>query len=235
MNNWFALDTYIHDGRNPNYRKLANNTYAIRRGDDIAVRLHETDVLTFHADRPKVTYQTGGWWTVTTKDRINRFGPHLWQVWSNRGTWFLHGPDISDPFRFWDGLTLDPATGTIVNESDGPDFEGIDRTNKRTRDLITGYIRGMTDSVITECLSADGVGDCLYCQLSDPFGDNDHLESHLREKYYMPNLMLNAYKARGFVDPVFVFIMNGRNNPKRVRETVGKYLRSRLLTKVATR
>ncbi len=233
-NTWHALNTHIHDGRNPNQRKLANNTYAIRRGDDIAVRLHDTDVLTY-ALTGQVTYQTGGWWTVTTKDRMNAFGPDRWNVWSDRGTWFLHGPDLAEPFRYWDGMQLDPATGTIANESDGPNFEGIDRTNKQTRDLITGYIRGMTDSVITECLSADGRGDCLYCQLSDPFGDNDHLESHLREKYYMPNLMLNAYKVRGYVDPGLVLTMDARNGGKRVRETVGKYLRSRLLAKVATR
>ena len=48
-NNWFALDTHIHAGRNPNHRKLCNNTVAIRRGDDIAVFM-SSYVFAWHRD-----------------------------------------------------------------------------------------------------------------------------------------------------------------------------------------
>lgn len=238
LNNWFALDTYIHDGRNPTKRKVANNTVAIRRGDDIAIQQHETDVLTFHADRPKVTYNTGGWYTVTTKVRLNTFGPEGWRVTQSAGVWTLQSPGLNGArqvFRFWDGMTLDPVSETIVNESDGPDFDGIDRFNKRTRNLITSYVRGLTDSIITELVDNPTGGDCFYCLASDPFGDVEHLESHLRERYYMTSLVFNAYKSRGYSDPGLVLYMHSRNSPKQVRQILGKYLRSRLLAKVATR
>lgn len=65
---------------------MRNNTYLIRRDvDTIALRLHSTDVVTWHADG-SMEVSTGGWNTVTTKDRINGY----WEgrVWSDRGHMF---------------------------------------------------------------------------------------------------------------------------------------------------
>ena len=75
-------------GRCSQSRKVANNTYLQRRGDDIAVRLHNTDVVTFHADGT-ATLSTGGWFTVTTKARINDYLPGGIALSSVRGRWFL--------------------------------------------------------------------------------------------------------------------------------------------------
>lgn len=55
-------------------RKVANNTYLQRRSEGrLAVKLHNTDILTFHPDG-SVVFTTGGWKTMTTKERMNRFG-----------------------------------------------------------------------------------------------------------------------------------------------------------------
>lgn len=73
-------------GRCKDQRKLCNNTYLIRRSDEeIAVRLHATDVVTFHADG-SIDIGTGGWNTVTTKDRINAYCAI--RVWSESGYMF---------------------------------------------------------------------------------------------------------------------------------------------------
>ena len=89
--NWFALDTKLQ-GRCKDSRKVGNNTYLIRRGegycrhadtgkplpgtivpeDDIAVRLHYTDVVTFKCDGD-IVLSSGGFHTRTTKDRINQY------------------------------------------------------------------------------------------------------------------------------------------------------------------
>jgi hypothetical protein len=66
------------------YRKLANNTYLHQRGDSYAVRLHATDIVIIHPDGT-FSLNTGGWFTVTTKDRINRFSPA--RVYSEAGVW----------------------------------------------------------------------------------------------------------------------------------------------------
>lgn len=81
----------IRHGRNGR-KKLQNNTYLEQRGEDFAVQLHSTDVVTIHADGT-FTLRTGGWDTVTTKDRINNYGPA--RVWSERGTWAIHS--ANDP------------------------------------------------------------------------------------------------------------------------------------------
>ena len=70
-------------------KKIANNTYLVHRGEGvIALRLHSTDVLTF---RPgSVTYDTGGWRTVTTKARFNKFGPDGVRVYSDKRVWAVY-------------------------------------------------------------------------------------------------------------------------------------------------
>lgn len=80
-------------------KPLANNTRLHEqssgngRGPDYAVQLHGTDVVTLRADG---TYElnTGGWYTVTTKDRINGYSPA--RVSSERGTWFVYLPESAD-------------------------------------------------------------------------------------------------------------------------------------------
>jgi len=86
-------------------RKLANNTYLYPVGDGYAVRLHYADVVIIH---PNGTYtlDTGGWATVTTKDRLNRFSPV--QVFQRNFEWFWCAPGQwgeSRPFKR--GLRVD--------------------------------------------------------------------------------------------------------------------------------
>ena len=79
-------------GRCYSTRKLANNTYLKRRDwgstKAIAVQLHSTDIITFHEDG-KVEVNTGGWDTITTRDRINRYLNKPWHVFGERGATIL--------------------------------------------------------------------------------------------------------------------------------------------------
>lgn len=76
-------------GRCSQSRKLANNTYLKRRWNDaIAVRLHATDILTFYPDG-RIEVSTGGWDTVTTRDRINTYLDKPWRVYGERGATIL--------------------------------------------------------------------------------------------------------------------------------------------------
>lgn len=65
-------------------KPLQNNTRLFKRGDDFAVRLHGTDVVTIHPDGT-YTIRTGGWWTMTTKQRIASYSPI--RIFSVRGDW----------------------------------------------------------------------------------------------------------------------------------------------------
>jgi len=65
--------------------RLGNNTYLYPRGPNaFAVRYHYTDVVTIHRDGT-FTLAANGWYTPTTKDRINGYSPA--RVYSEGGTW----------------------------------------------------------------------------------------------------------------------------------------------------
>lgn len=71
--------------------RLGNNTYLEVVGSEplgfIGVRLHNTYVVRFWFDG-KITLHTGGYHTVTTKDRINQF--IAGRVWQKDYTWYFN-------------------------------------------------------------------------------------------------------------------------------------------------
>lgn len=103
-----------------------NNTRIVLRGGPqsgyrIGVIFHSTEVVTFHEDG-RISMYTGGWWTSTTKSRINEYLPYPWVVYSMRGKWLLaKGWNDSDEYLFHSGITIMPD-GSVTNEghNDGP-------------------------------------------------------------------------------------------------------------------
>lgn len=89
-------------------RKIANNTYMILHENEfgpssVAIRLHNTNVVTFYQDG-KVILNTGGWHTVTTKERINRFIPGGYTLSSLKGVWCVHHNGVAHEYE--DGMDL---------------------------------------------------------------------------------------------------------------------------------
>jgi hypothetical protein len=115
-------------GRCQEQRKVGNNTWLIRRGDNIAVRLHRTDVVTYMPDGT-IRLNTGGWQSVTTKARMCEYTPL--SVSQRDWEWYVSArnpdhvneryPDItmtSEENPWWlpnieyvDGMTWHPVTG----------------------------------------------------------------------------------------------------------------------------
>jgi hypothetical protein len=125
-------DTLLQ-GRCRERRKLENNTYLERHDDSIAVRLHGTDVLAFYRDGG-IGIDTGGWNTVTTRDRMNRYLPNPWRVGSERGSLVL--------FRMrpvaWQPLcTVDRD---VLIKTDGHSYEEF-RQRVRERDNEVNRVR----------------------------------------------------------------------------------------------
>lgn len=85
---YFKAKNLAQSGRKgTNTKRLENNTYAIDRTNEVGIRLHRTDVVRFFQDG-SIVLNSGGWNTVTTKDRMNRYSPFriqsvkgLWSVW----------------------------------------------------------------------------------------------------------------------------------------------------------
>ena len=81
---------------------LGNNTRLVKRGhpkgDLYAVKLHLTDVVTYHPDGT-IDLSTGGWETDVTKRRINQHTPRNISITQDGGQWYLEAPDrVVEPF-----------------------------------------------------------------------------------------------------------------------------------------
>ena len=102
MNNtWVDRIEYGEGGTSPGGQKVSGLAYGIR--------LHNTYVVIYH-ESGRVELRSGGWETVTTKDRMNSFSP--FRVGSNGGEWDVRGyPRSIDGARFSDGMTSDPDGG----------------------------------------------------------------------------------------------------------------------------
>jgi hypothetical protein len=92
---------------NKTSRKIGNNTYGIIHDNgDVGIVLHSTEVVTIHADGT-YTLRSGGWRTVTTKDRINTYCPY--RVTQRKGEWsvsYWNGHSHSDSIEFEDGMCV---------------------------------------------------------------------------------------------------------------------------------
>lgn len=180
-------------GRNANRRKLNPHTYAERRDNGaIAVKFWETDILLWRPDGSCVV-NTGGFHTVTTKDRLNQFLPLGVGIFQRNGIWFWSAKDQTAG-AFTDGDCVLPD-GTIQMQN--PDTK--DRTVLRNR--IRKYAALYSNLPLPEPSGAD----CWHCHfttqegksLGDSIKDTGHLESHMEEGCVVPSLAFHAMKERG--------------------------------------
>lgn len=87
---------------NRDTRKVGNNTYAeILPDGSVGIMLHSTYVVKIHPD-DTYTLQSGGWQTLTTKDRINKYSPV--RVYQRKYEWFvkLNGKE----YPFMEGMVV---------------------------------------------------------------------------------------------------------------------------------
>lgn len=84
-------------------RKIANNTYILDHGDRLAVRLHQTDVVTAYPDG-RIVVDSGGWrpggdkvsygWRnppgKTTLDRISGHLSSGWRIYQKQNEWYWY-------------------------------------------------------------------------------------------------------------------------------------------------
>lgn len=102
---WLAL----LDGKDS--KRIGHNTYAEKLNDDeIGIRLHGTYVVTFVSDG-RIVLRSGGYETVTTKQRMNAVLPMCFRVFAKDYTWKVRDrSNVRDNgervLSFFDGLTL---------------------------------------------------------------------------------------------------------------------------------
>lgn len=214
-------------------KKIGNNTYLRRRSDySIGLQYHATDVVTFTPSGMVVT--SGGWYTTTTKERINwaleSVGLYVYQ---EKGTWYLQDRQL-DRTVFHDGIHMS-YQGEISANGQKQSKETEHRV--RIMKLINAYLR---DFSWDKC--GDQGGDCWYCSMcdvktgeawGDSVKDTDHLESHLKDKYYMTSLVVNAMKYSGYQDTGIAWFCSpeyrDRHDLLTVKRAMRKYFKGMLL------
>lgn len=183
---------------------IANNTVEYHQTGKRVIRLHQTDIITFHKNH--IILNSGGWKTITTKDRLNRF-QSLCNIYQGKGIWYAKTKTGMESV-FYDGIKI-LNTGRIIKPK---------QDDKRTARLIrqiNAYCKKLSG---LKTLPEPSQGDCWDCLFKTPDGKtmgeinkSDHLLSHLKEKYIHGTLILNALKLAGCHNPGFIFHFDCRD------------------------
>lgn len=220
---------------NRSKKKIGHNTWLQKTDESIEAIYHETAVVVYEKDGT-IWANTGGWHTVTTKDRLNQLLPNT-QVYSKSGIWYINGE------RFFDGVQVD-CYGKVLNPLPEKDQSEVDDFNKKTTKEIKKFVANYMDELVLNGLPMPSGGDCWGC-LGMIGDDKDHLFQHMEEQYFVPSLAVNALRERGYQDAgIYYFLdmqpeenrMGGRSTQYGTRVSVDtvkraltKYMRNRLI------
>ena len=171
-------------GRNTQSRKIGNNTYAVRKERAIAVKLHNTEIVTFHQDGA-ITFDSGGWRTSTTKARMNEFSPA--RVLQARGVWTISIDGQSANYA--DGITW--TDKKWIGAGEDPK-EGLKLVKRLSR-----FAGAYMDAFDSGNVPTPSNGDCWGCLMvatngERPMGGKSHILDHLDENYFVPSLLMRA-------------------------------------------
>ena len=217
---------------NESGKPLENNTRLMQRGDNFAVKLHDTDIVTI---TPNDTFilNTGGWFTLTTKDRINKYNPI--RVYQSNKLWYLGDYDNEQKVLFFDGIEVD-LNGRVLNPKSDKENTKSKQKAKHITEYINNYIKGFVESIEKNGIDDPNYGDCWYCSMvtaeGKPLGDcvseSDHLISHFKEKYYVPSLLLNAIKESGYTNiPIIWHMIKDNKDIYHAKNALRKYFKKR--------
>ena len=79
--------------RHPRATKIGNNTYLVGNGTDaqpFTIRLHATDIVKVSAGM--IEFNTDGYNTATTKERMNRAMPNGYSLIQRNYQWYVQYP-----------------------------------------------------------------------------------------------------------------------------------------------
>jgi len=111
----YSIADDMLQGRNRLRRKIAGETYLLRfpfgtngaetiKDSEIALHYYNTDIVLYNPDG-SLSLNSGGYRTVTTKQRINWALPQGWYLYQKDWEWFITQPDGTD-IPFLDGMTV---------------------------------------------------------------------------------------------------------------------------------
>lgn len=186
--------------------------YSVKEGE-VRYRLHNTDIAVIE-DGKTITLFTGGWKTVTTKDRINKIlRDFLWHdvhmlVNQRNSKWFVSGG-----VEFFEGIKI-TRDGQV---SEPP------KSALREAAQVEAWMKRV--NTWAKKIRKDGPmlpngGDCWCCMfITNRVGgpvptieelkkDPGHLIQHLKENYLHGTLLVLAMKVGGYNDSQIGYFFN---------------------------
>lgn len=155
------------------------------------IRLHKTRILEFHSDG-RIVLNSGGWRTVTTKDRMNKFLPYDWSVSQDQGIWYLCKK--TDNWHYVHKITRERKEDIHFDDPDYDQYENVHASydehpfddfitihadgsvtgqgedpnaQRKIRNKIRRYARKFADAFAHGEVPAPSAGDCTYCSMTD--------------------------------------------------------------------
>ena len=149
----------------------------------------------------KIILNSGGWRTMTTKDRINKYAPIY--LFADRGQWYAGNSWHDKQFFFQDGMVINPD-GSFSGVMSHKEAQAEQKLRAQVRKYAKGYLAALKAGKVDK----PSGGDCWYCALKEvgtgkPLGElsdkgkNGHIREHIKDKYYVPSLAWNAFEALG--------------------------------------
>lgn len=180
-------------------RPCGNNTRIRKEGKSILIRHFQTDIVEYTIDG-FIILNNGGWYSSTTKERLNHFIPRDFYIWQEKGVWTLSNRNLQISCKWKNGITI-PPDGSIENYAE----EDIEDKTKALVKQINNYAKEYVKEFLAGNIEKPSGGDCWYCSmktkdgesLGDKINNSEHLLSHLEENYYVPSILMNICNEEG--------------------------------------
>ena len=182
-----------------NERPCGNNTRIRRDGNSVLIRHFATDIVEY-VSNGIIILNNGGYYTSTTKERLNAFIPNEFYIWQEKGVWSLSNRNLQISHKWKNGITILPD-GRISNYAEND----LEEKTKTLTKQINIYAKMYVKAFVAGNIEKPSGGDCWYCamktengnSLGDEFKDTGHLLSHLEENYFVPSILMNICNMEG--------------------------------------
>jgi hypothetical protein len=190
---------------------IARNTFRFEQNGETVYRLHSTDVARKRPDG-SVILNSGGWRTLTTRDRMNSVLPAGVSLYQSKGNWYLKSGEKQ--VAYFDGIQVPQCfeSQTMANKAK--------KTETKENKLRSQILKFTAKLDKLECLPEPDAGDCWYCSmretktgkpLGEASGNTEHLLSHIKEGYLHGSLIFNALEFVGYNNPSYIWHLENRN------------------------
>jgi len=179
--NYYYFEDEVLQRRNS--RKVGNHTYIKRRDESdgnkyIVVRYRSTNVVTFYPDGKSQIY-LGGYFTQTTKARINQFSNG--SIFVHRGNWYYHQP-YSNFYYLLLGSYIDLDHNGVPTSTEGFPFYEVDGRSPRSK-TVRYYAKGLAKLLWNGPVELQHCKECaknnMYHRCSDGYwGRNSSRSRH---------------------------------------------------------